>query len=143
MTWWAWAILGIALIAADIHFTHDFTLFCGGVAALMLSILSELLPMPLWWQWAIFAALAPAVLLTVRGPLLGRFQPHRGLDADYDYLVGEVATPDADVDANGVGRAELRGSIWTAHNGDTRPLSKGQRCRVTRVEGLTLWLKAD
>jgi len=79
----------------------------------------------------------------VRKPLLGRFQAHRGRDADFQYLIGEVATPDDDLPANAVGRAELRGSSWSARNGEGVGLRKGQRCRVERVEGLTIWLKAE
>jgi membrane protein implicated in regulation of membrane protease activity len=83
------------------------------------------------------------ILLAVRKQLLGRFQAHRGRDADFQYLIGEVATPDDDLAANAVGRAELRGSSWCARNDEGVGLRKGQRCRVERVEGLTVWLKAE
>ncbi len=37
-----------------------------------------------------------------------------------------------------VGRAELRGTAWSAKNVGTSAVAKGQRCRVVRVDGLTL-----
>jgi membrane protein implicated in regulation of membrane protease activity len=83
------------------------------------------------------------IVFGVRKPLLGRFQSHRGREADFQYLIGEVATPSDDLAANCVGRAELRGSTWTARNTEPVDLRKGQRCRVQRVEGLTVWLKAE
>ena len=144
MVWWAWIILGIACIAIEIHFTHDFSLFCVGVSALIVGAITALSArLPDFSQWLVFGALSVAVLLLVRKPLLGRFLPHRGRDADFNYLIGELATPDGDLPANGAGRAELRGSTWTARNGAASDLQKGQRCRVEKVEGLTLWLKAE
>ena len=47
-----------------------------------------------------------------------------------------------EVPPGGVGKAELRGTTWTARTEAASPLAKGQRCRVERVEGLTLWLRA-
>jgi len=43
----------------------------------------------------------------------------------------------------GVGKAEMRGTPWTARTNGGAALSPGQRCRVERVEGLTLWLRAE
>ena len=144
MVWWAWIILGIACIAIEVHFTHDFSLFCVGVSAFIVAAITALgSGAPHWSQWIVFAILSVIVLLGLRKPLIGRFQAHRGKDADFQYLVGEVATPDADLPANAVGRAELRGSSWSARNIEAVDLRKGQRCRVEKIDGLTVWLKAE
>lgn len=144
MFWWAWAFLGIACMLIEVHVTHDFTLFCVGIAAFCVMALAGLAPAsPFWTHWLVFSALSIVVLLTVRKPLLGRLQPNRGNEADLNYLVGEVATPSEDVPSHAVGQAELRGSVWTIRNGESTPVSKGQRCRVTHVEGLTLWIKPE
>ena len=144
MVWWAWIILGIACMAIEVHFTHDFTLFCVGASAFIVAAITVFTNgAPHWSQWIIFAALSVTILMGLRKPLLGRFQAHRGRDADFQYLVGEVATPADDLPANAVGRAELRGSSWSARNVESVGLRKGQRCRVERVDGLTVWLKAE
>jgi inner membrane protein len=144
MVWWAWIILGIACVAIEVHFTHDFSLFCVGASAFIVAAMTALTSGgPHWSQWIIFGALSVTILLVVRKPLLGRFQGHRGKDADFQYLVGEVATPADDLPANAVGRAELRGSSWSARNVESVGLRKGQRCRVEKVDGLTVWLKAE
>lgn len=144
MEWWGWAILGIACMVIEVHLTQDFTLFCVGVAAFVVTAVAAFaVDLPLWSHWLLFSALSVVVLLTVRKPLLGRLRPDRGRDADFDYLLGEVATPSEDLAGNGVGKAELRGSVWTVRNAEPTNLSKGQRCRVTRIEGLTLWIKAE
>jgi membrane protein implicated in regulation of membrane protease activity len=144
MAWWGWAILGIACMVIEVHLTQDFTLFCVGVAAFIVTAAAAFaVDLPYWSHWLLFSALSVVVLLTVRKPLLGRLRPDRGRDADFDYLLGEVATPSEDLASNGVGKAELRGSVWTVRNAEPTNLSKGQRCRVTRIEGLTLWIKAE
>src|SRR6266446_8269398 len=130
MAWWGWAILGVACMVIEVHLTQDFTLFCVGVAAFVVTAVAAFaVDLPYWSHWLLFSALAVVVLLTVRKPLLGRLRPDRGRDADFDYLLGEVATPSEDLAANGVGKAELRGSVWTARNAEPTNLSKGQRCR--------------
>lgn len=144
MEWWGWAILGIACMVIEVHLTQDFTLFCVGVAAfVVMAVAAFAIDLPYWSHWLLFSALSVVVLLTVRKPLLGRLRPDRGRDADFDYLLGEVATPSEDLAGNGVGKAELRGSVWTVRNAEPTNLNKGQRCRVTRIEGLTLWIKAE
>ncbi len=144
MEWWGWAILGIACMVIEVHLTQDFTLFCVGVAAFVVTAVAAFaVDLPFWSHWLLFSALSVVVLLTVRKPLLGHLRPDRGRDADFDYLLGEVATPSEDLAGNGVGKAELRGSVWTVRNAEPTNLNKGQRCRVTRIEGLTLWIKAE
>lgn len=136
--------MGIACMVIEVHLTQDFTLFCVGVAAfIVMAVAAFAVDLPFWSHWLLFSALSVAVLLTVPKTLLGRLRPHRGRDADFDYLLGEVATPSEDLAANGVGKAELRGSVWTVRNVEPTNLNKGQRCRVTRIDGLTLWIKAE
>jgi membrane protein implicated in regulation of membrane protease activity len=63
--------------------------------------------------------------------------------ADVDSMVGEVAVPLDALPAGGTGKAELRGSTWTAKNVGSTAFLKGQRGKVTKVDGLTLWITAD
>jgi membrane protein implicated in regulation of membrane protease activity len=58
-------------------------------------------------------------------------------------LVGEEATLLEDVAAGASGRAELRGTPWSARISSGIPVRAGQRCKVERIEGLTLWLRAE
>jgi membrane protein implicated in regulation of membrane protease activity len=58
-----------------------------------------------------------------------------------DALEGETAIVLDDLAPGAVGKAELRGTSWTAQNAGAAALSRGQRCRVVRVEGLTLFIR--
>jgi hypothetical protein len=60
-----------------------------------------------------------------------------------DTLVGEVATLAETLAPGATGRAELRGSTWTARNAGATPLPAGSRTRVERVEGLLLHVRAE
>jgi inner membrane protein len=62
---------------------------------------------------------------------------------DVDSLVGEIAMPLDDIVPGAVGRAELRGTVWSARNSSAIAIIRGQRCRVVRVDGLMIFLEAE
>ena len=112
-----------------------------GVGALVVGVLVGLdAAGPAWVQWLLFSGLSIGSLLLFRGRLLARFQAGAP-GAPIDTLEGELAIPMDDLAPGAVGKAELRGTTWTAQNADDRPLARGQRCRVARVEGLTLLIR--
>jgi membrane protein implicated in regulation of membrane protease activity len=94
-----------------------------------------------WAQWLLFSLLSVASLLVFRGPLLARMRPAIGPGSG-DYL-GEVAVLLDDLPVGAVGKAELRGTTWSVRSDEPRPLARGQRCRVVRVEGLLLWVRPE
>ncbi len=59
-----------------------------------------------------------------------------------DSLVGEGGVILEDVPADGVGKVEVRGIVLERAQ-RLRPSTKGQRCRVDRVDGLTLWVRPE
>jgi len=81
------------------------------------------------------------LLLLLRRPLLERSKTRRL--PPIDSLLGEVATLLEDLAPGAVGRAELRGSSWSVRSAEPKMLSKGARCRVERVDGLTLWVRPE
>jgi inner membrane protein len=66
-----------------------------------------------------------------------------GPGADVDSLVGDTAVPLDDIAPDAVGRAELRGTVWSARNSSTAVLRKGERCRVVRVDRLMIFLEPE
>jgi len=59
-----------------------------------------------------------------------------------DSLIGETCVAVEDMAINAVGKAELRGTPGSRNAGD-KPLARGQRCTVERVEGLTIFVRAE
>ena len=66
-----------------------------------------------------------------------------GPGRDVDSLVGDIAVPLEDIPAGAVGRAELRGTVWSARNQDAATLARGERCKVVDVDRLMIFLKPE
>jgi len=139
MSWYLWLMVGIALAALELTGSGGFYLVFFGLAAIIVGVLGFVgVIEPVWLQWFVFTALSVAFLLLFRNPLLRRLQsPTTGA---VDRLVGEVAVPLEDIPAGAVGRAELRGTTWSARNAHGTHVAKGRRCLVERVDGLTLFI---
>lgn len=138
MYWPLWILLGAALLVIEVHYTGDFTLFCFGAAALVVGAISAAHLTGLWTQWLIFGVLSGALLFWARDWL--RTAMLAKPVTELDNVVGQIAIPLADLPAFGFGKARLRGADWNAHNAANVAIHSGQRCKVMRVEGLTLWI---
>ena len=58
-------------------------------------------------------------------------------------MVGDLAVPLEDIAPGAVGRAELRGTVWSARNASHAALVRGERCRVVRVEQLMIFIEPE
>jgi len=142
MSWWMWALLGLALLGGEMLTPGGFYFLFFGVSGLVVSAIVRLdWGGPAWFQWFLFSIISVVCLVPLRSRLVRWVSG--GLEAAprVDALVGETAVVLEDVASGDIGKAELRGSSWNARNAAARPLRKGERARVTRVEGLTLWLE--
>ncbi len=139
MTWWAWLLLGIALLVVEVATPGGlFALFFGAGAVVVAPLAA--LGVPEAGQWLAFTGFSVASLLLLRGRLTRAMGQAVERPAD---LVGEQAVVLVEVPAAGEGRVELRGTPWTARTAGGVALAVGRRCSVERVEGLTLWLRAE
>ena len=144
MLWWLWMLLGLALVVLEVLTPGGFFALFFGIGALLVGALDGLgMGGPDWLQWLLFSVLSIVSLLLFRGPLLARLKSWGRKTDGVDTLVGEVATLLEDLPADAIGKVELRGTAWSARNEDRQSLHKGQRCRVQRVDGLTLWIRAE
>jgi inner membrane protein len=143
MVWWHWILLGLVLAAIELATPGGFffIFFAGGAVAVGLLELAGLVVTD-WVQWAWFSVGSLVCLALVRRPLLERL---RGAERpnSVDSLVGEVAVATAPIPAGQHGRAELRGSTWSARNVDEGTVNAGERCRVVAVRGLELDIRSD
>ena len=143
MIWWVWVLAGISLLAFEVATPGGLFALFFGVGALLVAPLAAL-GLGETVQWFAFSVLSLGGLITLRGPLLRRLGRKPVPSAEIaGELVGEQAVLLADLPAGGEGKAELRGTPWTVRAASGIPLAAGQRCRVERVEGLTLWVRAE
>jgi len=141
MTWWYWMFLGLALLGGELLTPGGFYILFFGLAALMIGTLGGLgIVTTDWLQWLLFSLLSVVSLLFFRGRVLEWAKRGEPAVEEVDSLVGEVAVLLEDIAPHALGKAELRGSTWSARNSGAAALAKGQRARVDRVQGLTLWL---
>jgi len=143
MQWWHWLAVGLILIALEMASSGGFYVIFFGIAALAIGGL-HLIDMagPAWFQFLLFSVVSVASLLLFRRPLLHWLQ----LDApgvDVDSFVGQLALPLGDIPPGAVGRAELRGTVWSARNSSGFAIVRGQRCTVVRVDGLMIFLEPE
>ncbi|MFT3917472.1 MAG: NfeD family protein [Anaeromyxobacteraceae bacterium] len=140
MAWWLWILVGLALLVFEMLTPGGLFALFFGAGAIATSLLAAL-GAPAIVQWIAFTVLSIGLVLTVRKPIQEWLARRAG--PPVQELVGEVATLLEDVREGQDGRAELRGTPWTARVSSGIPLRAGQRCKVERVEGLTLWLRAE
>jgi inner membrane protein len=141
--WWHWLVLGLALALAELATPGGFYLLFFGVGAMLVGILSTLqLGGPVWMQVLLFTLLSVASLLLFRTRLLRAVQQDPQRPA-IDTLVGEIGSAVEGLPPGGIGRVELRGTVWSARNVAVALLAPGSRCRVVRVEGLLLHVEPE
>lgn len=141
MSWWIWVLIGLLLLSMEfVSSTMHLGLFA--VGAFVVAILVGVgLHIPLWGQLVLFTSTSIISLLFIR-PILVR---KLGLNVKkhIDTLVGEQATAMEDIAPATIGRAELRGTTWSARNVGETSLARGQRCVVAHVEGLMIHVRAS
>jgi membrane protein implicated in regulation of membrane protease activity len=141
--WWHWFAVGLIFVALEMAASGGFYIVFFGVAAIAIAVLQLAdLAGPLWVQLVLFSVLSVGSLLVFRNPLL-RWLKLDKPSRDVDSLVGDVAVPLEDIAPGAVGRAELRGTVWSARNRAPRLLARGERCRVVTVEHLLLLIEPE
>lgn len=144
MTWWLWAFLGLFLLGSEIVTPGGFYMLFFGIGALVVGALVGLdIIQTEWMSWLLFSVFSVASLVILRPPLRRLMTADRGNTSPVDTMGGETAIVLEDLQPGAMGKAECRGSTWNARNTGDKPLLKGQRGLVDRVDGITLWIKPE
>jgi membrane protein implicated in regulation of membrane protease activity len=142
MEWWSWILLGLVLLLAEVVTPGGFYIIFFGVGAIVVGVLAGMNAAgPLWFQFILFSLISILAVWLFRDKLLRLTQaiPPRNVDS----FIGESCVAAEDIAVNAFGKAELRGTSWTARNVGAKPLARGERCTVERVEGLTIFVRAE
>ena len=142
MIWWIWIVLGCALLILEIATPGGFYFIFFGASAILVGFLTAAgITSTDWVEWLLFSVFAIGATALFRKPLLQKFGSGT-LHREVDSLVGETATAMEAIHPGARGKAELRGTSWTACNTSGESLVRGQRCRVERVDGLTIFVRS-
>jgi hypothetical protein len=142
LTWWMWMILGLVLLACEVITPGTFYFIFLGVSGLLTGLVAWLAPdLPAWVPWLLFSVFSAISLAFFRKPLMEKFKLSGKHGARVDSLIGETALALVDIAPGAIGKVELRGASWTAHNAGDKPIHRSERPKVERVEGLTLYIR--
>jgi inner membrane protein len=140
MLWWVWFLIGMFLLALEFVASTLHSAFFAAGAFLVSLLVAIGVGGPLWAQLLTFTAFSLVTLFLIRPFVVGKLRLNE--TKVVDSMIGEVAMAVEDIPAAAVGRAEMRGSTWSAQNVGQTTLARGQRCTVERVEGLMLYVRA-
>ena len=144
MLWWHWAVLGLVLAGLEILTPGGFYLIFFGLGGLAVAVLARLgVAGPLWFQLLLFSIFSIASLRFFRDPLLRMMHRKTGSSTKVDQLIGELAIPTDAIGAGAVGKAEMRGTTWTARNRSEQIIPAGCRCKVKAVDGLIIAIEPE
>lgn len=141
MSWWIWVLAGFALLAIEMASTTMHVGFFGLGAFIEGLLVSLGVGGPLWAQILTFTIVSLVLLFLIRPYVMRKMNLTE--TRVVDTLIGESAVAIDTMGPGVIGKAEMRGSTWTAINAGTNPLQPGQRARVERVDGLTIHIRAD
>lgn len=142
LAWWIWVVAGLVLMFAELLVPTGFFLFFFGAGGVITGLgeAAGLLP-SFVAQGLAFIVISLACVLVLRRPLLARFHVENPT-ASVDSLVGETAQALETIAPQSIGKVELRGSSWSALNTGEAAITAAMRCRVEKVEGLMLHVRA-
>jgi membrane protein implicated in regulation of membrane protease activity len=131
-----WIAGGMLLVVLELVTAGFFIIFFG-LGAVTVGVIAWFATGTSWWlEWLLFTVFSLAYLGLFRKRLQSRFE--NPPTSTVDSLVGDLAIAREALAPGVVGRVEVRGSAWSARNTSAVALTAGQRCRVVRVDGLTL-----
>ncbi|MTD27047.1 NfeD family protein [Erwinia sorbitola] len=134
--WIIWLTLGGLLLAAEMLGTSGYLLW-SGVAAVLVSLLVWLVPMPWEWQGLSFAALTILAALWWYRWLKNRDRRHppSTLNQRGQQMIGRQLTLDSGL-INGFGHVRIGDGNWRVQADEELPA--GTPITVVAVEGITL-----
>ena len=153
MDWTTWCLVGFLFLTIELvtmGSVFSFYLVFLGISALGTGFILLLgdwyLPIPffppLWAQLMNFSIGSLLAMWLLQHPLQQFLSRPDEITRPIDSLIGNHGMTLQDLIPNHPGRVEIRGSSWNAMLDDSTPLPAGMPITVTRVEDLTLWVRA-
>ena len=138
-----WAVLGVALIIAEI-FTLGFVLFWFGIGAFIAALVG-FLGFGFIWQFLAFA-LTSVVLTAMSRTIFSNYFSHSAeneIKMGVDSLPGQIGTVStASKGALNEAAVKVFGSTWTAFPiDDEMPLTEGEKVEVVQVKGSSIYVR--
>lgn len=139
MEWWAWLILGMVLMTAEVTLIDAaFYLIFLGVSAMVVGLIELMgLELSVSAQWVTFALIALASMVFLRKRLYESYNKDGGYESIPD---SETITVDQELQPGAKGRVSYRGSDWDARNVGSKVIEAGSEAVIKSVNGIELAL---
>ncbi|MEW5950756.1 MAG: NfeD family protein [Elusimicrobia bacterium] len=132
-----WAVIGLALIVADM-LTFTFVFFFFGAGALLTALASWLGVIKSQnWQVVFFAFSSLISLIIFRKWAKGFFGPKKDAK-DYSDILGQKAKVSVKIPKNGEGKVYFRGSQWPADSSCDKDIEEGVNVIIEGSDGIKL-----
>ncbi|AKJ41737.1 NfeD family protein [Pragia fontium] len=133
-----WLIFGGLLLAAELLGTYGYLLW-SGISAIIIGVVTWLVPMDWSWQWVNFAILTLITAVIWWYWLKTRtVSEHSHLNQPNQLLIGQKMVLTEPI-VHGIGRINLADGSWRVQC--TEDLPAGTEIRITAVESITLIVK--
>ena len=141
MSWSFWVLFGLGLLVFEVLTPGGFFTVFFGLSAFVVALITSLgFTNSGAVQWLTFAILGTVLIVALRPLVRKRFETNT---PKVDQLVGQTAIAMETLDASGRGKVELRGTTWSAVYAGLGSVLKGDRLRVTKVDGLSLVVEKE
>ena len=111
-------------------------------AGALVAMIAAALGAQFWLQITIFVVVSGA-LLALLWPFIRKFLNPKLQKTNIDAIIGSIGTVTEDIEnIDAVGQVKLGAMYWTARTTDGKPLCKGTRVRVDRIEGVKVFVSA-
>ncbi len=128
--WQVWAIAAVICLILELS-SGDFFIICFSIGAVA-SAIGAAIGLNIYWQLAIFAAVALASIFFVR-PIALRYlhknEPNRPSNADA--LIGRIGRVTETIKTGDYGRVAIDGDVWKAVSNSATDITAGSTVKVT------------
>lgn len=128
--WQVWAIAAVICLILELS-SGDFFIICFSIGAVA-SAIGAAIGLNIYWQLAIFAAVALASIFFVR-PIALRYlhknEPNRPNNADA--LIGRIGRVTETIKTGDYGRVAIDGDVWKAVSNSATDITAGSTVKVT------------
>lgn len=128
--WQVWAIAAVICLILELS-SGDFFIICFSIGAVA-SAIGAAIGLNIYWQLAIFAAVALASIFFVR-PIALRYlhknEPNRPSNADA--LIGRIGRVTETIKTGDYGRVAIDGDVWKAVSNSATDITAGSIVKVT------------
>lgn len=136
---WLVLLIGFLIVeaACPIHLVSIW--FAAGA---LVAMIAAALGAQIWLQVTVFVVVS-GVLLALLWPFIRKFLNPKLQKTNLDAVIGSVGTVTEDIDnVDAVGQVKLGAMYWTARSTDGKPITKGTRVSVDRIEGVKVFVSA-